>query len=292
MGAIVRRQGRDWLYPLGMDVTRARIADLYEQVVSSIDELIGSLREEDWSRATDCPAWTVKDMLAHLSSFEAIASGLAEHAADQDVSALAHAVGFNETVEKDVQARKSWEPQRIAQELLDGGQQHAKALRSISDQDYEAGVTKLPFGEMPSKDILPIRILDLYFHEQDLRRATGNPGHLDGDVARFCFERMRRAIPQVLGKVVGISGDQTVVLNLTSHVGETVAFGIGEGGRVVELADLPMEPTVRIACDLEQFLMLTGGRGDWRARAAQGAISIAGDRDLAERIIDSLAVTP
>jgi hypothetical protein len=139
---------------------------------------------------------------------------------------------------------------------------------------------------------MPIRILDLYFHEQDLRRATGNPGHLDGEAAQFCFERMRGVLPKVLGKDAGVGGDQTIVFNLTSHAGETLAFAANTEGRIAETSEVPKEPTVRIATDLERFLMLTGGRRDPEAHLADGGVTLTGDRELGAAIMRALAVTP
>jgi len=275
-----------------MDTSRESLTRLYEQVTSSLDELFGMLGPADWSRPTDCPAWTVKDIVAHLSSLEAIGAGLAEHAADVDVSAHPHATGFNEPIERDIEARRGWEPARLVSEFRDATLKRAETLRGMDDETFDTGSTTMPFGPMPTKDLVPIRLIDLYFHEQDLRRATGHPGHLDGDVARFCFERIKLGLPVILGKRVGLSEGQTVVLNLTSHAGTTLAYGVNAEGRVEALSEAPAEPTVRIACDLEHFLMLTGGRGDPKAHVASGAVTLTGDRVLGEKILEQLSVTP
>lgn len=275
-----------------MDVSHERITRVYEQVTSSIDELLGMLEDEDWSKPTDCPAWTVKDILAHLSSFEAIAAGTAEHAAEADVSAYEYATGFNETIEKDIESRRTWEPKQLVDEFREATLKRAAALKELDEDSYPSSDLTLPFGVMPHGNMMPIRIIDLYFHEQDIRRATSHPGHLDGETARLCFERMRAGLPAILGKRVGVSGDQTVVFNLTSHAGETLSFGVNDQGRVQELSETPTDPTVRILTDLEHFLMLTGGRGNAEDHLADGSIRIDGDREIGRKILASMAVTP
>jgi len=66
------------------------------------------------------------------------------------------------------------------------------------------------------------------------------------------------------------------------------AFTVGENGRGAALPAPPPEPTVALVMDRETFVLLAGGR---RAPEA-GAVTVAGDRDLATRVLDLLAVTP
>lgn len=279
-------------YPRRMDVSRARIARLYEQTVSSIDELLGQLGPEDWTRPTDCPAWTVRDIVAHLGSFEAIAIGLAEHAATTDVSHLAHATGFNETIERDVEARRSWPVDDVVAEFRQATLKRAEQLRGSDDASYETGTITLPFGPGPEKDFMPIRIFDLSFHEQDIRRATRHPGHLDGEVAGFWLERMRINLPAILGKRTKPEPGTTIVLNVTAHAGQTLSFETNPEGRVALTDTVPAEPTVRITLDLESMMILGGGRRPSAELLADGRVTLHGDRDLGARILDALAVTP
>lgn len=275
-----------------MDASRERIARLYEQTVSSIDEVLGQLQPEDWMRRTDCPAWSVGDIVAHLSSFEAIATGLATHAQDTDVSNHAHATGFNEPIERDVELRRGWSAERVVEEFRDATLKRAEALRGISDEAYETSQLELPFGPSSEKDFMPIRIFDLYFHEQDIRRATGHPGHLDGEVAGFWFERMQANLAGILGKRTKPEPGTTIVFNVTSHAGRTLAFETDANGRVALTDTVPPEPSVRIVLDLETFLMLAGGRKPVAELLDAGRVTLHGDRALGERILEALAVTP
>lgn len=264
---------------------------LYEQVVSSIDELLSGLGPEDFDCPTDLEHWNVRDCLAHLGAFEVIASGTTAHAADTDVSHLPHATGFNETIEKDIEHRRSWPIEQIVEEFRTGTAKRLEAMRGWSDADWD-GTTLLPFGEMPTKNIMPIRIIDLHYHEQDMRRACGVPGGLDGEVARFVAERVGRALPKIVGKDAGAKAGQSIVINLTSHAGRTIAIVVDAVGKAGFTDTPPADPTLRLACDLETYLMLHGGRRTAEQLEAEGRLSITGDRDLAARVIPAMAVTP
>jgi uncharacterized protein (TIGR03083 family) len=275
-----------------MDVSRERMARLYEQTVSSLDELFGQLKPEDWDSPTDCPAWSVRDILAHLGSFEAIAAGMAPHASDTDVSHLSYATGFNEPIERDVEARRLRPIEDLVAEFRDATLKRSEELRGATDEHYETSQITLPFGPGSEKDFMPIRIFDLYLHEQDIRRATSNPGHLDGEVAAFCFERMRINLPSIIGKRVKPSAGSSIVINLTSHAGQTLAFATGQDGRVAVTDTVGETPTVRVTLDLEAFLMLTGARRPVDELLATGRVTLHGDVDLGKQVLEALAVTP
>jgi uncharacterized protein (TIGR03083 family) len=49
--------------------------DNLETTWSSIDALCSTLSQDEWTRSTGCPGWTVQDNLAHLIDYEARALG-------------------------------------------------------------------------------------------------------------------------------------------------------------------------------------------------------------------------
>lgn len=268
-----------------------KLTVLYEQVVSSIDELISGLEGADFEADTDLEHWTVRDALAHLSAFEMIASRAVPHASETDVSHLPHATGFNETVEKDIEFRRHWPVERVVEEFRSGTVKRLEQLRAWGDSDWN-GTTLTPFGEMPSRNIMPIRIIDLHYHEQDMRRAVGVPGGLDGEVARFVAGRVGQALPKIVGKDGGGQPGQSVVINLTSHAGRTISVVVGVDGKAAFADTPPAEPTLRLTCDLETYLMLHGGRRAWETLEREGRLTVTGDRDLAARVLPAMAVTP
>ena len=66
------------------------------------------------------------------------------------------------------------------------------------------------------------------------------------------------------------------------------AFTVNENGRGERLTEPPADPTVTLQTDRESFIVLAGGR----RTPEPGAVSVTGDAELGQRILDTLAVTP
>ena len=64
-----------------------------------------------------------------------------------------------------------------------------------------------------------IRVMDMWFHEQDIREAVGEPGHLAGPGARRrALAEVVAALGYVVGKRVGAPAGTTVRFELTGPV--------------------------------------------------------------------------
>jgi len=137
--------------------------------------------------------------------------------------------------------------------------------------------------------MLMIRLLDLFYHEQDIRRAVGKPGHLNGDVARTVFARMATlAIPRVVSKAANASEGSVVVFNITDAESFAVRTQEGKGALTEPTSDAILTFTL----DIETFFCLLGGRRTPDAWRADGRVQIQGDEELAARILQHIAVVP
>ena len=268
-------------------LTDAGRVQLMEQAFSAVDELCSQLNDADWDKPTDCPAWTVKDNLSHLASFEAVMSGTPLKT-DVDVSHLSHVAGdeFAALNEREVEGRRHLSGPEVLDEFRDAA---AKRLKQLAGLDEAGWATEMPtpVGTMQQRNALGIRILDVFYHEQDMRRATNNPGHLDGDVARFVFEWMAtRALPRVASQ--------------SAPEGAQVVFDVGAPGRRIgievadgkgKLGDAPA-PTTTLGIDFEAFFMVLGGRKTPAELRAAGRLTTAGDETVATKILDNISVVP
>jgi uncharacterized protein (TIGR03083 family) len=144
------------------------------------------------------------------------------------------------------------------------------------------------FGGVPWswRTLLRNRPLDIWMHEQDVRRAVGRPGGLDSAAARHTAEYLAESLGFVLGKKVGAPTGTSLVLELDGSA--PVAFEVDESGRGQRLESAPADPTATLRMDRESFIRLAGGR----CAAEPGRISIDGDTQLGQRVLDALAVTP
>ena len=106
-----------------------------------------------------------------------------------------------------------------------------RALRAIplggyvsfpDDEDQEDS----PFrGDDPH--LLRNRPLDVWMHEQDVRRAVGRPGGLDTEPARHTAEYLAESLGFVLAKKVGAEPGTTLVLEMEGS--EPFAFTVEIG---------------------------------------------------------------
>jgi len=165
-------------------------------------------------------------------------------------------------------------------EALLGGRPH---------EDVEIGDVPAPglFGAIgwTTGLLLRNRPLDVWMHEQDVRRAVGLPGGLDSAPAVHSAVYLLESFPYVVGKRAQAPVGTTARISVGGH--EPVTVTVGDDGRA-RVAEVEGEPTVGLAMDRETFLVRSGGR-----RAAEaGTIGTTGDAALAARIIDSMGVTP
>lgn len=260
-----------------------QLVDRMEQAWRSIEELCSTLGDEEWKAETDCPGWTVQDQVAHLAGNESRLLGRPEP--DHEPADVSHTRNpMGESNEVQVDYRRSWSPQEVLDEFREVTGERLKQLRDMSDEDFQAE-SWTPIGQGTVADFLGIRIFDAWVHEQDIRRATGRPGHLDGPVAEHALDRIASAMPFVVGKKVGPPDGTTVVFEITGPVSETVAVGISDG-RGERLDGAPDGPTVRLRMDLATFNRLGCGRGD--PSEAVSEVEISGDADLGRRICEQM----
>jgi uncharacterized protein (TIGR03083 family) len=266
-----------------MDATHT--TDLLEETWRSVIALGRSLTAEDWELPTDCPGWTVKDHLSHLIGTERMLQGLP--AADVDPGERPYVKNpVGQSNEREVELRRHLSGPAVLAEF-----DHLVAVRldtlRTADAAYFAQERMTPVGPGTMLDFLKIRILDCWVHEQDMRRALGKPGHLDGGPAEHSTDRLLSAAPMIVGKRARAPDGATVVVAITGPVERTVATTV-EGGRARFVEPMPTEPTVRVATDSETFLVLATGRQTATDRAGQ--ITIEGDEALGQAIVDNLNI--
>jgi uncharacterized protein (TIGR03083 family) len=254
---------------------RANI-DGFEQAARSMVALADELTAADWDRPTECPGWSVKDQYSHILGIERWLLGDAD---DGEARTSAN-------TELDVEARRADPPGEILGDLRDVIERRVAALRSGAIDLAEVVTT--PFGPaMAYGDFMRHRTFDVWMHEQDVRRATGRPGNLDGPGADCSRLVLEGSLPYVVGKRAAAAPGQTVVVETPEHRWRVVV-GDDRRARFHDGPDGDAEPTVRLRMAWETFVRLGGGRvtGD----AAD--VEVGGDPELARRVLAGMAVTP
>ena len=118
------------------------------------------------------------------------------------------------------------------------------SLRALDEAGFGAD-SWTPMGPGTVRDLLGFRVFDAWVHEQDMRRAVGDPGDLESAAAEEALTMMFDAMPYVVGKKVGAPDGCTVVFLLTGPLARAVSIGVVDG-RARRLDDRPEVPTVEI----------------------------------------------
>lgn len=255
----------------------------WQQTAATLVELCTPLTPDQWALPTDCPGWTVKDVVAHAAHLEyVLATG--------DDGDFEHQTGaiMSSYTQLGVDARREKRPAELLDEFERGVQQRTRTLQTLpADPNEKATVT--PGGIGWSWDtLLRNRALDLWVHEQDIRRAIGEPGGMDAPGAQIATMTFGYGMPYVLGKKAQAPAGTSCVWQVSGAVPFRIAALVDDHGHAHQKDDLPEEPTVALSFSTEAFTILAAGR---RGPDALD-VTIDGDEALGAAIISVMAVTP
>ncbi len=255
--------------------------------------LLRGLSPDAWDRDTDCPGWTVRDVVAHLADMEiqlADGSGSATDRAPPE-GGTARVSGREVTPEwtsPGVAARRGSPPAALVAELADAVRRRAAELEQHPPADPHGRPAFTPAGlGWDWETLLRNRAIDLWVHEQDVRRAVGAPGGMDSLGAGVAVRTFAAALPYVLGKRVAPPAGTVVGIRVEGPVSVRTVLAVGEDGRARPVDGEP-EGCTWLGMGTETFAALAAGRRS----ASDSRLKLAGDRALAMRLAGALAVTP
>ncbi|MDQ2678330.1 MAG: maleylpyruvate isomerase family mycothiol-dependent enzyme, partial [Actinomycetota bacterium] len=299
-GTVVTVGCTDWAYGLG-DLTVARITrnvlrrlggvrgraaspliDLLDAGWASLDELLAGLEPSEWTAPTGCPGWSVQDNVSHLIDYEAVQLGRPRPLHDFDMPDHARNE-LGQANELGVDARRSMSGAEVLEEFRRTVAARSEQLRGLVASDLDREVLT-PAGPGTARDMLRLRVMDTWSHEQDIRRALRRPGHVDGPVVAESIDYFAQFLPFVVGKRAGAPD------------GASVVFAIGDVARlVVEVVDgrarlgtdEPAAPTAVLTVPVTTFAALVGGRSD-----VPDDVGVDGDESLARAVVAGMGFMP
>jgi uncharacterized protein (TIGR03083 family) len=258
---------------------------IWWQAINDFVALLEEVPEAEWSTPTDLAGWDVKACAAHTAHLEGILAGNPEESAE--IGEPAHVTGLmGMYTEIGVVNRRDASADAIINEIHEVTTKRHTALLADPPTDGSAKPAVI-FGGVPWtwRTLLRNRPLDVWMHEQDVRRAVGRPGNLDGAPARHAADYLAEGLGFVLGKKVGAPTGTSLLLDLAGS--EPFAFEIDENGRG-QRVDPPADPTVTLSMDRESYIRLAGGR----CAAEPGRVTVLGDEELGAQVLANLATTP
>jgi uncharacterized protein (TIGR03083 family) len=256
----------------------------YEQTVRSTIALAETFDPGDWELPTECPGWSVRDQVSHIVGVERALLGDADppHTVPDDLPYVRNDLG--RMVEVAVDARRSVPGPKVLDELRDALERRLAALPDIAP-DRPA---RLPTGRMGTYcDLMRFRAFDCWTHEQDIRRAVGRPGNLAAPAAERARDVVTAGLPYLVGKRAAAAPGESVTLDVTGPLRFALHVVVGDDGRARFSGPLP-DPTLTLRMDWETYARLSAGRIPGEA----AAVTVAGDPELARRLLAVMSVTP
>jgi uncharacterized protein (TIGR03083 family) len=263
--------------------------DAWTHSIESIHELVAPLAEGVWNRPTECPAWSVRDVVSHIigAEIELLGDPRPIHSLPSDVRHMTN--DFARYLEMPVDVRRCHTaPEQVA-ELDYTIIRRSRQLRNESrgPQDTVRGIMG---REMTLENLLWTRVFDVWAHEQDLRRALRAPGNLDSAGAQFTRDWLLRAMPKVVAKDAGAPPNSAVVLDVHGPMEFMRTVRVDRDGHATIDGSVSLGPAVTLTMDWETFLRLACGRV--RPAGVAERVTVDGDEKLADTILAAMAVTP
>ncbi|MEC4018391.1 maleylpyruvate isomerase family mycothiol-dependent enzyme [Streptomyces sp. H27-D2] len=263
--------------------------DAWTHSIEAISELVTPLVEGEWNRRTDCPGWSIRDIVSHVIGVECEMLGDPRpiHTLPRD---LYHVV--DETtryVEVPVDVRRCHTAPEMTSELEYTIIRRSRQLRNESREP--SFMLRGPLGtQMTLEHALRMRAFDVWVHEQDLRRALGRPGNLDSPGALVTRDFLVAALPKVVAKDAGAAADSAVVFDVHGALEFMRTVRVDPGGRASVSGSPSLGPAATLSLDWETYFLLACGRVKLAAVAEN--VKVEGDQALAEAILRVFAVTP
>jgi uncharacterized protein (TIGR03083 family) len=244
-------------------------------------DLLPSLADDDWSKPTDLPGWTVHDVAAHLAHLESVLAGHDAQPVVRGVGGQAPAVEYTQA---GVDARADRNPEDLIQEFRSAVEARTERLRDLPDPSAKADTT--PGGvDWTWEVLLRNRAIDVWAHEQDIRRAVGRPGSLGSAGAQVTTRSFAAGMPFVLGKRVAPAPGTSVVWRITGDVPLEVGAVVGDDGRAA--AKVADEPDATLTLTNESFTVLAAGR----RTPDHVDVEVDGDEQLGRAVLDAMVLT-
>jgi len=264
----------------------AGLVAVWWEAVNSFTRLLEGVGKDGWRTPTDLPGWDVHAVAAHTAHLEALLAGRPHD--ELEVGESGHVRGaMGSFTEQGVLARRDHTPDALLAEIRESATARHTQLLAEPPTDPSAPAPGA-FGAIgwTTGLLLRNRPLDVWMHEQDVRRALDIPGNLDSAAAVHTTDYLLESLPYVVGKRAQAPVGSVVRLEVAGHAPATVVVGQDGRGRPADPGD--GEPAVTLATDREGFVLLAGGRRG----ADRVDVRLSGDTALGERVLASMAVTP
>lgn len=263
------------------------VVDAFAEEVAALDDLLSGLLPDEWKAASPCPGWDVQANVAHIIGTESMLAGIDAPPTDDDLAARSHVRnaigGFNEIW---VAGLAGVAPAEVLERFRSVTAHRIEALRAMDQETWDAE-SFTPAGQDSHGRFMRIRVFDCWMHEQDIRDATGRPGHLWGPAVDQTLDEMSASLGFVVGKKAAAPDGASVTFAIDGEADRQIHVLVD--GRAAEVDTLDGPATATVQTDVHTFSRLAGGRIE--LAAVSNRITVEGDQDLGQRVVENLGYT-
>ena len=268
------------------------VADRFAELGAALVDLLRSLRQEQWSLPTVCPAWSVRDVASHLldTACRRLAAGRDGSRLPPPGKSLAEyrelLAFLNDLNAQWVEAARRLSPRLLTDFLALVEPQLAEYMLSLDP--WSPGVPVAWAGESESQSWFDVarELTERWHHQQQIRLAAGAPPLDDPRLSAPVFETFLRALPHRYRDVEAAAGTSLAV-RIEGRVPYACTLRRDAAGWTL-LAGEAAEPAARIVLPEEPaWLLLTKGMTGEAARARS---KIEGDSRIAAPFFGVVAV--
>jgi uncharacterized protein (TIGR03083 family) len=249
-----------------------------EGCYSSMESLCRDLSDVEWQAQSLCPDWTVRDVVNHVTSIEAVLAGwLPED--DRTPPPFERAAEF--VRETDVDNTSYIDQVRAIYD------RRRRDLAALSSADLQRP-SWTPVGAGTYGRFLAIRVFDFWVHERDITTPLGRVTDDTGVAAEIALAEVEGSIGYIAGKKVGLPDGKSIAFCLTGPLVREIDVAVDGRAKQVDHLD---NPDATLTTDSTTFIQLACGRIDPQVPIDSGAVTWKGDADIGERAARNLRFT-
>lgn len=251
--------------------------------VDEVKSVVSSLTDEEWSRPSGCAGWSVRDLVAHMSS------NYKETVDPSPPPAEPVQLPAERMMDLLVEPRKDWTNQQILAEYLDYCDKAVDVLASFQDEPLASTVIPLAdLGSYPMHQLADAYAFDHYCHLRiDLLAPRGPIERAvpAADATRIgpAVRWMITGMPQ-MQQNLGASLSAPIVLVLTGPGGGEWTIA-PSGSDIVVTAGASAAAVATVSSSGHDFVDWGTQRSNWR-----GHCSVTGDESVVARFLDALNI--
>ncbi|KJF15980.1 MULTISPECIES: maleylpyruvate isomerase family mycothiol-dependent enzyme [Acidithrix] len=272
-----------------MQYSSSFIISALAETWNSLGGYCRELGEEQWIALSNCPGWSVGDILSHIVGTERSLLGDQTPVMDDDQvgSHVKNEIGrSNEAWIKSLRSKSSAE---ILDQFESCVTKRLEVLGSMTEEEFSKE-SWTPIGKGTYRDFMVIRVMDCFVHEQDIRISSGGSFLAHDRSGKISYDQLVSGLGFVVGKKVKAKEGTQVRFEIEVNPGnvDTIRILIRDGRAVVARDDAKEIDDASLTMTFEAFVFAAAGRLNAHSYLEDGSVKIGSDSELGTAVYQNL----